>query len=94
MGRSQNRWRILLVPPTALIALLLANMRNDAIDEATFERYSMQSCIEKALEDFPFRADGKTKIYIDKTIDFYFNGLDTLLIYVFYNLIKNALCEG
>ena len=61
----------------AIITLLLANMRNDAINETTFERYSMQRCIEEALEDFPFRADEKAKVHIDKTIDFDFNWLDT-----------------
>ena len=74
-----------------MITLLLANVRSDAIDEKTFHIYSMQACVEKALSDYPFQKDEKARVYFNNANNFYFEGSDILLIYVLYNLIKNAL---
>lgn len=74
-----------------VITLLLTNVHSNKIDETVFHHYAMRDCVEKALMDYPFQQQEKSKICFNNSHDFIFKGSETLFIYVLYNLIKNAL---
>jgi signal transduction histidine kinase len=74
-----------------IIDMLLANLRSQPFAHNNFRHYSVNQCIQKALDSYPFQKDERKKLNFKSGPDFYFFGSDTLLIYVLYNLIKNAL---
>lgn len=74
-----------------VITLTLASSRMDGLDPATFTTQSVAACVLEAIESYPFRGTERQQIDILIERDFEFRGTDTLMIYVFYNLIRNAL---
>lgn len=74
-----------------IINMLLANLRTEAIDDTEYHTYSAVNCINKALADYPFQIDEKRHVTFNDHLDFNFHGSDTMLIYVIYNLLNNAL---
>ncbi|MFW2372261.1 MAG: ATP-binding protein [Gammaproteobacteria bacterium] len=74
-----------------IINMLLANLRSKEIDTEDFQTYSANYCIHQALESYPFHKDEKMCISYKESLDFDFRGSDTMLIYVIYNLLNNAL---
>ncbi|MDH4274037.1 MAG: ATP-binding protein [Gammaproteobacteria bacterium] len=75
----------------SVITLLLANVRDEIQSGEGFALHSMRTCIERALEDYPFQGNLRQKVIFVGQQDFYFFGSETLMIYVIYNLMKNAL---
>jgi signal transduction histidine kinase len=74
---------------TAIMDLILAASRMDAFDSSDFQTYSVRGCIDMALQRYPFTAGLRQRVQVTGE-DFPFYGSDTLLIYVLFNLIKNA----
>lgn len=76
-----------------LINILLASATLEKIDTSSFSHYSAQTCIQEALSRYPFTEQDKSlvKVEFNSKDDFQFYGSDTLLIFVLFNLIKNAL---
>ena len=57
-----------------------------------FETYPMRSCVNAALERFPFRPGERDMVQvapIDAQLGF--SGSDSLVVFVLFNLLKNAL---
>jgi two-component system CAI-1 autoinducer sensor kinase/phosphatase CqsS len=71
--------------------MVLASANPDVLCKRGFARHSAEKCIEEALASYPFDEAARSKIVLHKQGDFSFHGSDTLMIYVLYNLIKNAL---
>lgn len=71
--------------------MVLASANPDALSTSGFGMYSAEKCVHDALASYPFDSDTRAKVVLNKQADFSFHGSDTLLIYVLYNLIKNAL---
>jgi two-component system CAI-1 autoinducer sensor kinase/phosphatase CqsS len=71
--------------------MVLASSNPDVLSKRGFARHSAQKCIEEALASYPFDSVARSKVVLLKQGDFSFHGSDTLMIYVLYNLIKNAL---
>ncbi len=75
-----------------IIDMLLMNARLTKSTQATSIPCSMASCIESALDRYPFMSlEERNQVAWDKSIDFEFLGSDTLMIHVFFNFLKNAL---
>jgi signal transduction histidine kinase len=74
-----------------IIDMLLANLRSQSVNHNDFQVHSMNQCIQKALDSYPFQKGEPEKITFHKDDDFNFYGSDTLLVYVLYNLLKNSL---
>ncbi len=74
-----------------IITMLMENVQNEKINTADFNLYSAAHCIQKALQDYPFQEHEASITHFDSRHDFEFFGSGTLLIYVIYNLLKNAL---
>ena len=71
--------------------MMLASLKMDQIDAATFSFHSVEACVDEALERFTFDHGERAKVQLQEVADFSFYGSETLLTMVLFNLIKNAL---
>lgn len=74
-----------------IIDMMLASTSLEHPDSIVFERYRIGACIAEALERYPFEPGEKEKISIVLAEDFEFDGSNTLLVFVLFNLLKNAI---
>ena len=71
--------------------MVLASANPDVLSTDGFTTHSAEKCVQDALASYPFDSTTRDKVVLRKQADFSFHGSDTLMIYVLYNLIKNAL---
>lgn len=74
-----------------VINMMLASATMEHIDSSTFTHHSIKSCVSEALGRYPFGQREREQVVSDAVNDFQFYGSDTLLVYVLFNLLKNAL---
>jgi two-component system CAI-1 autoinducer sensor kinase/phosphatase CqsS len=74
-----------------IVDMMLASARANSLDKREFALHSIKKCVDDALARYPFDAAARTKVALQLQDDFTFYGSDTLLTYVLYNLLKNAL---
>lgn len=74
-----------------IIDMLLANLRAESINNHDFKSHSLNSCVRRALSSYPFQKGERQLVNFDESIDSNFYGSDSMLVYVIYNLLKNAL---
>lgn len=63
-----------------------ANLSREEIN-----KFSMQYCIKRALEEYPLTEYEKKLIVWNKEEDFYFKGNEILMVHVLFNLLKNSI---
>lgn len=73
--------------------LLLNAQQGGIFSKETYRWTSMYNCIQEALDKYPYPDgfDKETQIHWQKSEDFEFYGVDMLMTYVFFNLLKNAI---
>jgi two-component system CAI-1 autoinducer sensor kinase/phosphatase CqsS len=69
--------------------MLLVKVSKSPASPLTF--CSVQSCVDKAISNYPLTPEEAARIHWKKTEDFYFLGNEDLFIHVLFNLIKNSL---
>ena len=74
-----------------VIDLLLANLNDQQTDRDSFKRFSISDVVEKSLQQYPFRRTERERVALVLTNDFDIYAEQSLLIYVLFNLLKNAL---
>jgi len=74
-----------------VIDITLRQVRNSLIDASKFETISIQAAVTQALAEYVFLTGERDHVNCDLRQSFSFNGDLTLLIYVVFNLLKNAL---
>lgn len=74
-----------------IIDMMLVAARMEQIDRSAFCRVSMVACVREAVETYPFVSGERDKIHLTLDHDFEFVGSDSLMVYVLFNLLKNAL---
>jgi two-component system CAI-1 autoinducer sensor kinase/phosphatase CqsS len=74
-----------------VIDLMLASSHMESIDPAGFHRYSIAYCVREALDSYPFGSHDRLRVQCQIEQDFEFWGSDLLMVYVLFNLLKNAL---
>lgn len=75
----------------AVIDLLLVNLRDRQLDPDTFVVCSIADCVDEAMRTYPFKRNEQEKIRYHVGQDFRFLGIQPMMIYVLFNLLKNAL---
>ena len=76
----------------AMIDMIMANIREGKIDKSNFTDLSISDVIKKALKQFTYRnEEEKELISFDLEQSFIFRGDENMMIFVIYNLLKNAL---
>ncbi|HKR39405.1 MAG TPA: ATP-binding protein [Paraburkholderia sp.] len=77
---------------STVVEMSLASFTLDRLDRRSFETYPVRSCVNAALERFPFRTGERDMVEvapIDAQLSF--SGSDSLVVFVLFNLLKNAL---
>lgn len=85
------RIRDLVDQANNVIDLLLVNLHNDKLDRESFTQCSMRACVEEALTSYPFRRHERARVSATLDTDFCFQGIHSMMVYVLFNLLKNAL---
>ncbi|MDF1780516.1 MAG: ATP-binding protein [Alcanivoracaceae bacterium] len=75
----------------AIIDITLASAHRDLHKYYDYSVHSMAITIIDAVDNYPFNPGERDNIELDIEHDFIYLGSDTLMKYVVYNLIKNAL---
>lgn len=76
----------------AMIDMILANIRDGEIDKSNFTNLSISDVVKKALKQFSYKnQEEKGLININLNEDFIFRGDENMMIFVIFNLLKNAL---
>jgi len=74
-----------------IIDMMLASARAGNLSRSDFANHSIKQCVDEALACYPFENSMRDKVVVKAAEDFTFFGSDTLLVYVLYNLFKNAI---
>ncbi|WP_345816023.1 ATP-binding protein [Paraburkholderia sp. PREW-6R] len=77
---------------SAMVEMALASFTLDRLDRSRFSAHHVQHCVTSALERYPFRGDERARVTvlpIEPATRF--SGSDTVVIFVLFNLLKNAL---
>ncbi len=76
----------------AMIDMILNNIRDGNIDKSNFIDLSISDTVKKAIRQYSYKnEDEKDLISFDLEQDFIFKGDENMMIFVIYNLLKNAL---
>lgn len=77
----------------SIIDMLFVKSGMMNLDLTQTEKCSISTCIDEALQRYPFAADEKKKVIwsAKNSSDFEFTGKKILIIHVIFNLLKNAL---
>lgn len=76
---------------TTVLDMMLASVRMNQLDTSSFRRHAIGSCISEALDRYSFQPDERERVSHSVVADFEFYGSDSLLVLVFFNLLKNSL---
>lgn len=88
---TPERIKSMVDQANAVIDLLLVNLRDRQLDPETFVPCSIAACINEAMHSYPFKRNEQIKVSCDTSQDFSFLGIQAMMIYVLFNLLKNAL---
>jgi len=88
---TSTRIKDLVDQANSVIDLLLVNLHNDKLDRESFSLCSIRACVEEALASYPFRRHERVKVTATLDTDFCFRGIHSMMVYVLFNLLKNAL---
>ena len=91
LGKTPERITLMIDQANSVIDMLLMNLRDNTVDKSQFRNLSAADCVKQAMERYPFKRGEEEKISLALSKDFYFRGLDSLFVYVIFNLMKNAL---
>ena len=100
LENTPARIKAMVDQANTVIDLLLVNLRNRTLDRSRFTECSMAICIVEAVQTYPFKRNEREKLSYSIEKDFVFPGIPAMMIYVLFNLIKNALysveaaCKG
>lgn len=76
----------------SIIEMALASVTLERLDKRTFSVHSLHGCVAMTLAQYPFQPGERERVRVrDFDPNWHFVGSDTLLMYVLFNLIKNAL---
>jgi signal transduction histidine kinase len=100
LRHTPKRIKMMVDQANTVIDLLLVNLRDRKLDASSFSVCSMSDCVNEALETYPFKRGERERVNIELSQEFTFFGIQSLMVYVLFNLLKNALysieaaCKG
>ncbi len=74
-----------------IVDMLLASARDGVLQRENFAVHSVSGCIDEAMACYPFSGSERAQVRVTISNDYSFHGSDVLLMFVLYNLLKNAL---
>jgi signal transduction histidine kinase len=91
LENTPERITLMIDQANSVIDMLLMNLRDNKVAKKQFGIFSAATCIKQALDRYPFKRGEREKITLEVEEDFYFRGLDSLFVFVLFNLIKNSI---
>ena len=77
-----------------IIDMLLNNIKTYQFDATKFETLMIHDCIDEALQRYPLTPQQRCQITYTPENNFSFHGVKELMIFVLFNLLKNALAHA
>jgi signal transduction histidine kinase len=71
--------------------MLLASARDGVMQRESFAVHSVSVCVDEAMACYPFSGAERSQVRVSIRNEYSFHGSDVLLMFVLYNLLKNAL---
>lgn len=91
LKQTPDRITLMIDQASAVIDMLLMNLRDNSLDQRQLSPCSAAHCLLQAVDRYPFKSGERDKVHLYTDHDFRFLGNESLLIYVLFNLLKNAL---
>jgi signal transduction histidine kinase/CheY-like chemotaxis protein len=80
-----------LIRGNMVIDMILSNIHKKEIDKSKFKICNIDHIVKTTMTEFAFSSGEKKKVFIDIQDDFLFKGDENLMVFVLFNLLKNAL---
>jgi signal transduction histidine kinase len=90
LTNTPPRIKLMIDQANTVIDMLLMNLRENALDRKQFNVIQAAGIIEQAVDRYPFKSGQREKLHLDLSQDFNFLGIESLCIYIMFNLLKNA----
>lgn len=74
-----------------VVESMLYSVRDSAVSPADLSCLSMAERVSHAIDRYPFQASARDLVRVEVQEDFEFLGHNELTVFVFYNLLRNAL---
>lgn len=90
LTNTPRRVKLMIDQANTVIDMLLMNLRENALDRKQFNLISAAAIIDQAVDRYPFKSGQREKLQLDLAANFHFLGIESLCIYIMFNLLKNA----
>jgi signal transduction histidine kinase len=86
-----DKIKLMIDQAHSVIDMLLMNLRDNSKDRTQLMPCSAAGCVLNAIDRYPFKTGERQRVQLEINQDFVFMGVESLFIYVLFNLLKNAL---
>ncbi len=87
---TPRRIKLMIDQANTVIDMLLMNLRENSLDRRQLNPCSAADIVEQAVDRYPFKSGEREKLQLYLEEDFTFLGIESLCIYILFNLLKNA----
>lgn len=87
---TPRRIKLMIDQANTVIDMLLMNLRENALDRRQLNPCHAAAIVEQAVDRYPFKTGEREKLHLHLEQDFTFLGIESLCIYILFNLLKNA----
>jgi len=91
LNSTLSRITLMIDQANTVIDMLLMNLRETSLDENQMNVCSAAECVTQVIDRYPFKSGELDKVELDLSDNFRFLGIESLFIYVIFNLLKNSL---
>lgn len=87
---TPRRIQLMIDQANTVIDMLLMNLRENSLDRRQLNPCSAADIVEQAVDRYPFKSGERERLTLELVQDFRFLGIESLCIYILFNLLKNA----
>lgn len=87
---TPKRVQLMIDQANNVIDMLLMNLRENALDRKLLHPIDAAALVHQAVDRYPFKTGERDKLVLQLEQNFSFLGVESLCIYILFNLLKNA----
>lgn len=87
---TPRRVQLMIDQANNVIDMLLMNLRENALDRKLLHPIDAAALVHQAVDRYPFKTGERERLHLDLAQNFSFLGVESLCIYILFNLLKNA----
>lgn len=87
---TPKRVQLMIDQANNVIDMLLMNLRENALDNKLLHPIDAAALVHQAVDRYPFKSGEREKLVLQLDDNFSFLGVESLCIYILFNLLKNA----